>query len=153
MNGQHRSFRSSQLIWLIVAVLSAVVVLAPAETAQGASPPTTLSNDDVIQVSLGRPVPDLQQTLTIPLYVNPSRRVLNPGDEVLLSVGDDWLQASLTWDSSWASDDSWAGGLSATRGPYVYFTAPYDSGRVAITVNGRLYGRSGSGTVYFSIQG
>jgi hypothetical protein len=143
--------RKGRLLWLPAAVLAVVVLLTSGDVAQAASattrPDLGEARDPVRVVA--------QQCCSerIPLYVNPSRRVLYPGEQVLLSVGDDWLKATLTWDGSWVSGNlAPAGWLSTSRGPYVTYTAPYGAGDVNIVVSGSLYGRTGLGVATFSIQ-
>jgi len=80
------------------------------------------------------------------MFVNPNRSVLNPGDQVLISVGDEWLRTNPVWRIS-------AGWISSDRGAYIQYTAPLGHGYVAVVVNATLYGQYGEGRVDFFIDG
>jgi hypothetical protein len=154
MTKQDRAHRPRQINWLVAAILSAVCLLATSGVALGA--PQRGASDGALvhgQSWLPGPAVSQQPDATIPMFVNPSRRVLYPGEQVLVSVGDDWLRANLTWDTIWSSGNPFdAGVLSAVRGPYVQYTAPYVGGYVQVVVRGTAAGRSGVGFVEFYVQ-
>ncbi|MDP8924176.1 MAG: hypothetical protein M3O34_15035 [Chloroflexota bacterium] len=106
-------------------------------------PPTSGAPDEAIR----------QDADEIAIFVNPARTILYPGERVLLSVGDSWLTANLTWEGRivWGNLDS-AGIFSSEPGPFVTYTAPSGHGDVEIRVAGMRNGRPGAGTINFAIS-
>jgi hypothetical protein len=155
MTTHGKILRRRRLAWLAATMLAAAVLLGTGGSAHGASPPVLADGSRLGDLARPRLLTVARQCCPerIPMFVNPSRRTLYPGEQVLLSVGDDWLRATLSWEASWASGSlASPGWLSATRGPYVTYTAPNRAGEVYVVVSGSYYGRSGMGTATFFIQ-
>lgn len=89
---------------------------------------------------------------SIPLSLNPSKTILSPGEQVVISViPEEWQAAELTWELA-SKDLSVPGTLSASTGPTVVYTAPEGSGEVNISVRGRTKEGVGSASISFSIK-
>lgn len=129
-----RSFALLILISLLIALQG-----------QGCAPPPTPVPVTVVVTRIVVPSP-------IPLSLNPSKTILNPGDQTVISViSEEWQAAELTWELA-SKDLLFPGTLSAYTGPTVIYTAPEGLGEVTISVVGRTKERLGSASISFSIE-
>jgi ABC-type glycerol-3-phosphate transport system substrate-binding protein len=105
----------------------------------------------VVEVEAIKEVP---VELTIPLSLNPSTAILNPGDQVVISViSEEWQAAELTWELFSESEDLKSPkALSASTGPTVIYVAPEQSGEVIVSVRGKTKGGVGKSSVSFTIE-
>ena len=94
-----------------------------------------------------------QESDVIPIFVNPARTVLYPGERVLLAVGGAWVTAELTLEG-WILSGNLrsAGTFVPGPGPFVTYRAPSGRGDVEIAVTGICNGTAGSGTVRFAVE-
>ncbi len=135
-------------LWLLMPIVVVMGVLGASCTPTVTAPPTIITT----------PTPTLSRTLvttptivrdTIPLGLNPTATLLNPGDHVVISViSAEWRIAELTWEL----DPKGFGDLSATTGPTVIYTAPKRSGTATVSLRGTIKGRVGSAVVSFKIR-
>ena len=142
-----------RLIWLVATVLATSAVLATADVAQSAPPrEPPAAGEHRGRIGLADPIV-IGEREQIPLFINPGRQVISPGDEVLVSVGDPWRRADLSWSATWADDsDSEAGSFSSYSGAFVRYTAPDWPGDVKIVVYGEIGYRSGTGVAKLFVR-